>query len=157
MNGVITTKEAAARLNVSVRRVQALIAAGRLPAEKIGNTFAIKESDLKAVNGRKNGRPQNGNHLEEKDWDAILNNYTSSASLQDEHHARPTERRNKKQKRKKVYINKKILDKPPHKRTQEEWNTILDKILGRVSLGPRDLSTNKKYMEGFGRENAYRR
>ena len=104
MNSLISTKEAALRLKISVRRVQALIAAGRLPAQKIGNSFAIKENDLKLLNGRKNGRP-----------------------------------------------------KPTHERTQEEWDAILDKILGQVSLGPRDLSTNKKYMEGFGRENAYRR
>ena len=101
MNGVITTKEAAERLKVSVRRVQALIAAGRLPAEKIGKTFAIKESDLKAVKGRKNGRPQNGNHLEEKDWDAIL-----------------------------------------------------DKYIGCLKGLPPDLSTNPKYMEGYGRKKA---
>lgn len=104
MKDLIDTREAAKRLKVSIRRVQALIAAGRLPAEKIGNSFAIKESDLSHVNGRKNGRAP-----------------------------RVTER------------------------TQDEWNVILDKILGSVALGPRDLSTNKKYMEGFGRDNAYYR
>lgn len=78
MNGWITTKEAAKRLNLSVRRVQALIAAGRLPAEKIGNSFAIKESDLKLVNGRKNGRPTNGAKPEEKDWDALIKKYAGS-------------------------------------------------------------------------------
>jgi excisionase family DNA binding protein len=52
MNSFITTKEAAKKLNISVRRVQALIAAGRLPAEKIGNIFAIRPSDLKLANGR---------------------------------------------------------------------------------------------------------
>ncbi len=104
MNSFIGTKEAAARLKVSVRRVQAMIASGRLAAEKIGNSYAIRESDLASLNGRKNGRP-----------------------------------------------------KPAHERTQEEWDAILAKILGSVALGPRDLATNKKYMEGFGRENAYRR
>ncbi len=104
MNSFIGTKEAASRLNITIRRVQALIAAGRLPAEKIGNSFAISEGDLKLLNGRKNGRP-----------------------------------------------------KPVRERTQAEWDAILDKILGSVSLGPRDLSTNKKHMEGFGRDNAYRR
>jgi excisionase family DNA binding protein len=104
MNGVITTKEAAERLKVSVRRVQALIAAGRLPAEKIGHTFAIKESDLKIVNGRKNGRPT-----------------------------------------------------PRREHSLNDWDAVLDRVLGSVALGPRDLSTNKKYMEGFGRENAYSR
>lgn len=80
-----------------MRRVQALIAAGRLPAEKIGNCYAIREADLALLNGRKNGRP-----------------------------------------------------KPFTERTQEEWNRILKKIVGSVSDGPPDLSTNKKYMEGFG-------
>ncbi len=99
MNSLITTKEAAKRLNISVRRVQALIAAGRLPAEKIGNSFAIKESDLRIVDGRKNGRPLNGGKPDEKDWDAIL-----------------------------------------------------DKYIGCLKGLPPDLSTNPKYMEGFGRE-----
>ncbi len=58
MNGLIGTKEAARRLNVSIRRVQALIADGRLPAEKIGNSYAIREADLAPLNGRKNGRPK---------------------------------------------------------------------------------------------------
>src|SRR5688572_178301 len=97
MMGLLSTKEAAAKLKISVRRVQALIAAGRLPAEKIGSSFAIRESDLKLVNGRKNGRPTNGTRREEKDWDALIRKYAG--------------------------IHK---DLPP------------------------DLSTNKKYMEGFG-------
>ena len=94
----MTTKEAAERLNISVRRVQALIAAGRLPAERIGNSLAIKESDLKNLNGRKNGRPSNVTKTEEKDWDVIIRKYS-----------------------------------------------------GSVKGLPPDLSTNKKYMEGFGR------
>ena len=100
MNSFIGTKEAAKRLNVSVRRVQALIAAGRLPAEKIGNSYAVRQADLDSLNGRKNGRP-----------------------------------------------------KPPFERTQEEWNRILKKFMGSVTGGPPDLSTNKKYMEGYGRTN----
>lgn len=52
-------------MNVSVRRVQALIAAGRLRAEKIGNSFAINEKDLKLLYGRKNGRPVQ-EHTEEE-------------------------------------------------------------------------------------------
>ena len=99
MNGVITTKEAAARLNISVRRVQALIAAGRLPAEKIGNTFAIRESDLKLVNARKNGRPSEGSA-----------------------------------------------------RSQDQYNKILLKYVGCLKGLPSDLSTNKKYLEGLGRD-----
>ncbi|NOT48966.1 MAG: helix-turn-helix domain-containing protein [Acidobacteria bacterium] len=100
MNSFIGTKEAAERLKISVRRVQALIASGRLPAEKIGNSFAIRESDLKVVDDRKNGRPAvNGSNSTEKDWDAIL-----------------------------------------------------DKFIGCLKGLPSDLSTNPKYMEGYGRK-----
>lgn len=84
-------------MSISVRRVQALIAAGRLPAQKIGNSYAIDEADLKLVHGRKNGRPSNGAKPEKKDWDALIRKYAG--------------------------VHK---DLPP------------------------DLSTNKKYMEGFG-------
>jgi excisionase family DNA binding protein len=97
MHSLISTKEAAAKLKISVRRVQALIASGRLPAEKIGNSFAIKEGDLKSVYGRKNGRPTNGAKPEYKDWNAIIRKFAGC-----------------------------LKDLPP------------------------DLSTNPKYMEGFG-------
>ena len=101
MNSLIGTREAARRLNVSIRRVQALITAGRLPAEKIGNSYAINESDLKLLNGRKNGRAAK-----------------------------------------------------PHERTQEEWNAILKPFIGCIDGLPSDLSTNPKYMEGYGRDKA---
>jgi excisionase family DNA binding protein len=55
---LLTTKEAAARLDVTVTRVQQLIAAGRLPAEKMGRDYFIKEDDLKLVKDRKPGRPK---------------------------------------------------------------------------------------------------
>jgi excisionase family DNA binding protein len=55
---LITTKEAAARLGVSVLRVQQLIWEGRLPAEKMGRDYVIKEDDLKLVADRKPGRPR---------------------------------------------------------------------------------------------------
>lgn len=98
MNSLLSTKEVAERLNISIRRVQALITAGRLPAQKIGNSYAIRLADLALLNGRKNGRP-----------------------------------------------------KPPAERTQEEWNRILKKFIGSIKDLPPDLSTNKKYMEGYGR------
>jgi excisionase family DNA binding protein len=97
MNNLVSTKEASLKLNISVRRVQALIESGRLPAKKIGNSFVIKESDLKLVKTRKSGRPSNGGKPEEKDWDALIKKYAGKHN-----------------------------DLPP------------------------DLSTNKKYMEGFG-------
>lgn len=79
MNSLITTKEASKRLNVSVRRVQALIAAGRLPAFKIGNSFAIEESDLKRVNARRTGRPANGVRPE-KNWEKLIDKFAGCLS-----------------------------------------------------------------------------
>jgi excisionase family DNA binding protein len=55
---LLTTKEAAARLGISVMRVQQLIWDGRLPAEKMGRDYFIKEADLKLVEDRKPGRPK---------------------------------------------------------------------------------------------------
>ena len=54
---LLTTKEAAKILEVSQRRVQALVTAGRLPAVKMGGVYLIKEKDLKLVANRKPGRP----------------------------------------------------------------------------------------------------
>ena len=54
---LLTTPEAAARLGVTVTRVQQMIAAGRLPAQKMGRDYFIKEDDLKLVANRKPGRP----------------------------------------------------------------------------------------------------
>ncbi len=99
MNSLIGTKEASKRLNISVRRVQTLIASGRLPAEKIGNSFAIKPTDLQLITGRKSGRPINGKQPREKKWDEIL-----------------------------------------------------DKVMGKHNFGPPDLASNKKYLEGLGRD-----
>jgi excisionase family DNA binding protein len=57
IEGYITTKECAEKLGVSVGRVQQLIADGRLPAVKVGNTNLVKESDVELVRERTNGRP----------------------------------------------------------------------------------------------------
>jgi excisionase family DNA binding protein len=54
---LISTSEAAAKLGVTVARVQALIWSGRLPAQKIGRDYIIKEYDLRLVAHRKPGRP----------------------------------------------------------------------------------------------------
>ena len=54
----LTTKEAAERLGITVTRVQQLILAGRLPAEKKGRDYFIKDEDLKLVKDRKPGRPR---------------------------------------------------------------------------------------------------
>ncbi|MGH9944476.1 MAG: helix-turn-helix domain-containing protein [Pyrinomonadaceae bacterium] len=55
---MLTTPEVAARLGVTVTRVQQMITAGRLPAEKLGRDYFIKEEDLKLVADRKPGRPK---------------------------------------------------------------------------------------------------
>jgi excisionase family DNA binding protein len=54
----ISTKEAAERLGLSIVRVQKLIRDKRLPAERIGRFYLIRESDLSLVEHRKPGRPR---------------------------------------------------------------------------------------------------
>ena len=54
----ISSKDAAARLNISIRRVQELIKKGRLPAKMIGGVYLIEEKDLALVKNRKPGRPR---------------------------------------------------------------------------------------------------
>jgi excisionase family DNA binding protein len=53
----LTTKEVAERLGITVPRVHALIKAGRLPVQRFGRAYMIKEGDLKLVQDRKPGRP----------------------------------------------------------------------------------------------------
>ncbi|HVF56598.1 MAG TPA: helix-turn-helix domain-containing protein [Pyrinomonadaceae bacterium] len=55
---LLTTGEVAARLGVTMKRVQAMIRDERLPAEKRGRDYFIKENDLKLVEDRKPGRPR---------------------------------------------------------------------------------------------------
>jgi excisionase family DNA binding protein len=54
---LLTTQQTAERLGVHRSRVHALIQEGRLPAQKFGNVYMIKESDLHLVAERKTGRP----------------------------------------------------------------------------------------------------
>lgn len=56
-NKLLSVKEAALELGVNRQRVQALITSGRLPAQKIGSYYVIRESDLELVRERKTGRP----------------------------------------------------------------------------------------------------
>jgi excisionase family DNA binding protein len=44
---MLTTAQVAGRLGVSVRRVQALIASGRLKARKVGRDLFVSEADLR--------------------------------------------------------------------------------------------------------------
>ena len=56
----LTVTEAAKELGVTGRRVRALIADGRLKAQKAGasNLWLIRRRDLDAVRSRKPGRPR---------------------------------------------------------------------------------------------------
>ena len=56
---LLTTKEVAERLGVTLPRVHTFIKEGRLPAEKLGRDLFIKEADLRLVENRKTGRPPN--------------------------------------------------------------------------------------------------
>lgn len=60
----LTTPQAAEQLGISTRRVRALIAAGRVPAERLGRDWIIAEPDLDAVRDRKPGRPKKTNQEE---------------------------------------------------------------------------------------------
>ena len=55
---MMTTNDAAARLNVSTRRVVQMIGAGRLKAKKYGHIWLVDERNLAAVADRKPGRPR---------------------------------------------------------------------------------------------------
>ncbi len=57
MSNLLSTNEVAEKLGVTPIRIRAMIRAGRLPAQKIGRDYIIKESDLKLVEDRKPGRP----------------------------------------------------------------------------------------------------
>lgn len=57
-SNLLTTSEAAAKLGVTRWRVNAMIRDERLKAERFGSIFLIRESDLKAVENRKVGRPK---------------------------------------------------------------------------------------------------
>lgn len=54
---LLSTAEAATKLGVTIGRVQQLIWDGRLPAQRVGRTYVIREEDLKLVEDRKPGRP----------------------------------------------------------------------------------------------------
>jgi excisionase family DNA binding protein len=55
---IISTTEAAKRLNVSPSRIRAMIGSGRLKAMKVGKVWLINPKDLEAVKDRKVGRPR---------------------------------------------------------------------------------------------------
>ena len=55
---ILTTAQAAKILKVNDSRVRQLILSGRLPAQKLGRDWIIKEKDLSKVADRKPGRPK---------------------------------------------------------------------------------------------------
>ncbi len=57
MGKLLSTTEAGARVGLSVARIQTFIWDGRLPAVKVGRSYAIDEDDLKLIANRKTGRP----------------------------------------------------------------------------------------------------
>ncbi|CAN5176539.1 hypothetical protein BH20ACI1_BH20ACI1_20140 [soil metagenome] len=54
---LLTVKDVAKKLEISVWRVHQLIKGERLPAQKLGSQYVIKESDLQLVADRPTGRP----------------------------------------------------------------------------------------------------
>ena len=54
---LLTATEASERLGVHRTRVNVLIREGRLPAQRLGRAYMIRETDLKLVEDRKPGRP----------------------------------------------------------------------------------------------------
>lgn len=54
---LMTVKDVSERLGITVGRVHQLIAAGRLPATKLGFQYVIRKADLKLIENRKPGRP----------------------------------------------------------------------------------------------------
>ncbi len=54
---LLSVIEAAEKLGVSRWRVNQFINEGRLPAQKVGRSYVIKESDLHLVEDRPTGRP----------------------------------------------------------------------------------------------------
>lgn len=55
---LLSAKEAAEKLGIDSSRVRQFILEGRLPARKVGNSYAINEADLALVADRKTGRPK---------------------------------------------------------------------------------------------------
>jgi excisionase family DNA binding protein len=54
---ILSAAQAAARLGVTVRRVQQMVKNGQLPATVFGGALMIEASDLALVADRKVGRP----------------------------------------------------------------------------------------------------
>lgn len=55
---LLSSREAAAELGISIVRVNVLINEGRIPATRVGSYWAIRRGDLDAVRNRPTGRPR---------------------------------------------------------------------------------------------------
>ena len=66
---LLSVAEAAEKLGVTRGRVNQLITNKRLPAQRIGRAFAIREDELKLVENRQVGRPPKGKGNEDKNPD----------------------------------------------------------------------------------------
>jgi excisionase family DNA binding protein len=56
----MSTDEAAAKLGISRRQVQALILDGQLPAQRVGRSYVVRAEDLEQFERRPVGRPRKG-------------------------------------------------------------------------------------------------
>ncbi len=54
---LLSVAEVAERLGVTRARINQFINEKRLPAQRIGRSFAVREEDLSLVENRKTGRP----------------------------------------------------------------------------------------------------
>jgi excisionase family DNA binding protein len=139
---LLTTKEASVILGVSRRRVIALIEQGKLKARKFSSVYIITPKDLEAVKNRKNGRPENGET--ERDFEtgcdlapqivgSINSGSESGGSRYGENTTDPDSNADRKS-------GKHI-----------SFAEAAAKYIGCIDDDlPIDLSTNKKYMDGFG-------
>jgi excisionase family DNA binding protein len=61
---LLTTKEVAQELGISLRQAQRLISQGTLPAKKVGRDFMVEEIALKTIKRLPRGKPRqsNSNH-----------------------------------------------------------------------------------------------
>jgi excisionase family DNA binding protein len=58
VTNLIPVSKAAALLGLTPRRVQALIALGKLPAQRIGRDYLIDPADIPSLQRRPPGRPK---------------------------------------------------------------------------------------------------
>ena len=69
MNGYLTTKQAAEKLNVVPSRIRRMILDGVIKAEKFGRDNVIAEAEIKRIEklDRKPGRPKKENGIKVKE------------------------------------------------------------------------------------------